>query len=612
MKYEFKKSDAYGFADFVHIRVKDHGNELQFETCPYCKGGGKHDKWTFSISKDNGAFNCKRAKCGVSGGMFILARDFGFSLGAEYDEYMYRRKQFRSLQTPKEAIIPKDPAIKYLKTRGISEETAKRYEITVQMNHENVLVFPFYDDDGLLQFVKYRKTDFDKTKDKAKEWCEPNCRPILFGMKQCTDDHSRLVITEGQLDSLSVAEAGIDNAVSVPTGAKGFTWVPYCWDWMQSFGEVVVFGDFENGKVTLLDDIKKRFKMRIKVVRKKDYLDCKDANELLMKHGAEAVRNAVEGAELLPLRWTIDIADVQSVDVFKIPKLKTGLVELDKLLYGGLPFGGITLITAKPGLGKSTLASQILIHAMEQGYRCFAYSGELTNSNFKDSLMRQIAGGNHIETYQDRWYQNQYRISETNQHLISEWCRGKLAIFTEDNISDEDNEKAELVKIIENEIMQNDTKVFLVDNLMTALDLDSSGSYDKYDKQSMFCKRLARIARNKDVLFILVAHKRKNNFSSNMNDEIAGSSDIANLGTVVLSYDDDPDDQNLLPTQRKLRVTKNRLFGRVNNDGWIYNFDEKSKRIYSATSELREEFSWGADEKDVFTDVPNDEGMVFD
>ena len=612
MMYEFKKSDAYEFASFVRIKTKDHGNELQFEKCPYCKGGGQRDKWTFAINKDTGAFNCKRSKCGVSGGMFSLAKDFGFSLGNEYDEYMYRKKQFRSLPTPKTSIVPKDPAIAYLKSRGISEETAKRYEITVREDHDNVLVFPFFDNDGLLQFVKYRKTDFDKTKDKAKEWCEPNCRPILFGMKQCTEDRSRLVITEGQLDSLSVAEAGIDNAVSVPTGSRGFTWVPYCWDWVQSFDEIVVFGDFENGKITLLDDIKRRFKMRIRVVRKKDYLDCKDANEILMRHGPEAVRKAVEGAELLPTRWTIDISDVETVDAFQIPKLKTGLEQLDKLLYGGIPFGGVTLITGKPGEGKSTLASQIIIHAMEQGYRCFAYSGELTNSNFKDILFRQIAGGNHIETYQNKWYENQYRISETNRHLINEWCRGKLTLFTEENISDEGEETAELVKIVETEIMQHDTKVFLIDNLMTALDLDGSAAFDRYDKQSLFCKKLARIARNKNVLFLLVAHKRKNNFSLNTNDEIAGSSDIANLGTVVLSYEKGYSDEGMQEDQRKLKVTKNRLFGRVNNDGWVYQFDEKSKRIYETQNELREEFSWGADEKDVFTDVPNDEGMVFD
>ena len=70
-----------------------------------------------------------------------------------------------------------------------------------------------------MQFVKYRKTDFDKARDKNKEWCEAGTRPILFGMKQCVDFET-LVITEGQIDSLSVSEAGVKNAVSVPTGPE--------------------------------------------------------------------------------------------------------------------------------------------------------------------------------------------------------------------------------------------------------------------------------------------------------------------------------------------------------------------------------------------------------
>lgn len=57
-----------------------------------------------------------------------------------------------------------------------------------------------------------RKTDFDKTKDKNKEWCEADCKPILFGMKQCKD-FTTLVITEGQIDTLSVAMADIYNVV---------------------------------------------------------------------------------------------------------------------------------------------------------------------------------------------------------------------------------------------------------------------------------------------------------------------------------------------------------------------------------------------------------------
>ena len=81
-------------------------------------------------------------------------------------------------------------------------------------------------------------------------------------------------MTEGQLDSLSVAESGIENAVSVPNGKNGFTWVPYCWDWLQNFDTLIVFGDCERGSITLLDDMRRRFRGIVKAVRQQDYRGC--------------------------------------------------------------------------------------------------------------------------------------------------------------------------------------------------------------------------------------------------------------------------------------------------------------------------------------------------
>ena len=123
------------------------------------------------------------------------------------------------------------------------------------------------------------------------------------------------------MDSLSVSEAGIDNAVSVPNGAKGFTWIPYCWDWVTEFDEIVVFGDCENEKITLLEMISKRFPNKVKHVRISDYRGCKDANELLMKHGREAVRNAVKNAIFVPIKKIISLADVKPVNIYDIEKL---------------------------------------------------------------------------------------------------------------------------------------------------------------------------------------------------------------------------------------------------------------------------------------------------
>lgn len=584
--YNFKENYVYSFSRHIHAMTRRKGDELFFRYCPYCQGGDKKDKETFSINIKTGQFKCFRSSCGITGNMITLAKDFDFSIGNEADEYYNPKKQFRVLPQLKEHVKPKPEAIRYLESRGISKEVAENYEITVKTEDLNVLVFPFFDENGVIQFIKYRKTDFDKKRDKNKEWCEENCKPILFGMKQC-NDFSRLIMCEGQLDSLSVATAEINNAVSVPNGCKGFTWIPYCWDWINKFSEIVVFGDYENGVITLLDDLKKRLKMTIKHVREEDYKDCKDANEILQKYGKEQVRSCVENAVIVPIKKVIQLSDVEDVDIFKIQKLKTGIRDLDRLLYGGLPFSGVVLVSGKRGQGKSTFTSQLLINAIYQNYKCFTYSGELANATFKAWMGFQIAGREHIIEYQNQWGDSCYNIPQDKKQMISEWYRDRCFLY--DNSDIDGDEKESLIELIESVITQYGVKFILIDNLMTALDLEIISDNDKYEKQSIFVKRLARIGLKYDVLIILVAHKRKNNFSNDENDEISGSGDISNLATVTISYDKN---NEIEPSQRLLKVSKNRLFGKTNTKGFVMDYDEKSKRVYGEGDDLDFDYGW--------------------
>ena len=94
--YEFKKEDAYEFARASRIQTKQRGDELQFLSCPYCRGGKNGDKGTFSISLVTGQFKCLRSSCSVSGNIITLARDFDyFSLGKDIDAYYQTGKQKR-------------------------------------------------------------------------------------------------------------------------------------------------------------------------------------------------------------------------------------------------------------------------------------------------------------------------------------------------------------------------------------------------------------------------------------------------------------------------------------------------------------------------------------
>lgn len=583
--YEFKEGDVWEFARMQGIATRQKGNELHFIKCPYCKS--TKDKWTFAINIKTGQFKCLRASCGVKGNFITLSKDLEFSLGNDVDEYYRPKKQFKKLNTPKKPIVPKEPAIAYLASRGISEKIVKRYEITTQTDHKNILVFPFYDGDESLQFVKYRKMDFDKERDNNKEWCEANCKPILFGMKQCNLENKSLILTEGQMDSLSVAEAGIENAVSVPNGAKGFTWIPYCYDWLQQFTELIVFGDYERGEISLLNEMKNRFTGIVKVVRKQDYKGCKDANEILVKYGKEAVKNAVENAEIIPVRAVKDLADVKSVDLYRLPKISTGIDSIDKILSGGMFYGQLIVLTGKRGDGKSTLASQIVANALNTGKKIFAYSGELRDYFFKRWLNLQMAGKHNVITRTEIDSTVNYYITNSIDEIISESYRGRAFLF--DDTSVDDGEITELLDIIERSVKQYGIDLVLVDNLMTCLDV--SLNTDLYRAQSKFMDKLVKISKLLNVVIILVAHPRKNRYGTDDTDEISGSADITNKADIVFTY---KQSKELGDSVRKLSISKNRLTGKlaVGEKEISLFFDEASKRISDRESDFTKVFTW--------------------
>lgn len=592
--YVFKREDAEDFARAIGAKTSQRGDELFFQECPYCKGQ-TNDRKTFSINLRNGMYKCFRASCGAKGNMLTLAKDFDFSLGQNVDEYYRPTKHYKTFKpTPK--IIPKPEAIAYLESRGISSAVAERYEVT---DKDGVICFPFRDDTGAVVMIKYRNPN--PQEGQSKEWFESGCKPILYGMEQCNPENTTLIVTEGQMDSLSVAEAGLENAVSVPGGAKNFTWIPYCWNWLEHFEKIIIFGDHEKGKITLYAEFYQHWKSKVWCVREQDYLDCKDANDILRKYGPEQIRKCVENAEQPPIPCVMDMAEVEDVDVNALEKLATWIPALDETLCGGLPFGQVVLITGKSGDGKSTFANQIMVNAVDQGHKLFIYSGELPNYLLKAWLFFQAAGPGNIR--KSRRFGNGYEIEPVAKAAINEWFRDRVYLYDNRITDAEEPEEIKLVEIMEEVIRQKGTRVILLDNLMTAMDLEPTGtSSDKYDRQSVFMKKLARIAMKYNVLIVLVAHKRKVN-AGDTNDTVSGSADIVNLASIVLSYERGSAEDD--PWIRWLKVTKNRLFGRT-HDGIRLTFDESSKRVCQDGTEPTWQYDW-----EVFGDLAEQSEIDF-
>lgn len=601
--YEFDPDDARRFGQEQHIKYQQRGDELQFKYCPYCKNR-TDDKNTFAINLTTGQFKCLRASCGAKGNMITLARDFNFSLGTDVDEYFNRRKKYRDLSRYPRPIV-RPPAVEYMEGRGISAAITEKYGITTQKDHDNILVFPFFDETGRMQFIKYRKTDFDKSKDKNKEWSERDCKPILFGMDHCKPDNSGLlVLTEGQIDSLSVAEAfdGEINVVSVPTGAKGFTWVPYCWDFLGRFTTLVVFGDHENGYITLLDEMRKRFHGTVKHVCVEDYLECKDANELLQKHGKQAVINAVVNAIPVDNKRIKKLSEVKHKDMAQMESIDTGISQLNKAL-GGFFFGQLIILTGERGLGKSTLGSQFLVKAIDQGVTTFCYSGELPEWFFQDWFDRQCAGRDNINVKTSELGFDNYLIDGAALELIHDWYDERMYIYDNSVVDPDDEEDETILETLETAIKQYGCRLLMIDNLMTAIEDDLKS--DLYRQQSVFVRKLTEIAKKYNVIILLIVHPRKRTGVKFDNDEVAGSSNITNLADVVLNYALPRDDDDMEP-ERILQISKNRLNGNVNFSGIPLWYDIPSKRVLEARGMSRWKLGWEL--PDEFMNMPEMDG----
>lgn len=592
--YEFRREDAERFAR-DYGPSKQRGKELVLRKCPYC-GDSTNDKYTFSINSETGQFQCKRGKCNAKGNMLTLARDFDFKISEEvsryynFNEYNNRpENRFRTFKDAHRITESKDAAIEYLKGRGISEKVCREYEITVREDNPKILIFPFKDEQGKLTFIKYRNTD--PQEGQSKEFCEEKCKPILFGMNHC-EDFERLVMTEGQIDSLSLAEAGIKNAVSVPNGKNGFTWIPWCWDFVHRFKQIVVFGDYENGAVSLVDRMALTFGKNLLVVQPEDYHGYKDANDILRNVGPDALVKAVENAKPIRTGHIKEMADVEAIDIENLPAIGTGSVELNTILSGGFHYGDFIILTGRRGEGKSTMGSQFVVEALAKGNNCLIYSGEMRDVAVKNWIDRQISGKSFL--------------TSADIDRCENWYRGKLYIYDDDVIDENDTD--DLIETITEAILQKNIRFLLIDNLMTAMESAASTNEALYIQQSSFTGKLAKIARKLEVVIMLICHPRKTPNNDLNNDDVSGSGDITNKANLVISYSRILEKgKEVDPDVRKLSVTKNRLTGKLGDVTMHY--DSTTKRI-TGNKEQGLKVDYFGGKLDI--EIPDDEDLPFE
>lgn len=560
-------------------KTKAHGDELIPEFCPFCNGGDRQqDKWTFAVSLENGCYVCKRGSCGKRGNLVSLAEHFHENIRISSEIAEVRPNISKNYVLPSVKMLPCTETIyQYFERRKISRATVDAFKIG--SDDKGNIVFPFFEN-GENVFVKFRKPQKHTAEDKfPKEWRETGTKPILFGMDMCVFSQP-LVCTEGQLDCMSLYEAGIHNVVSVPSGCEDFSWVENCYDWLEKFKTIILFGDNDEPGQKMVKTLAKRLdESRCKIVE--DYPECprggycKDANEILFDHGEFELINMVENARDVPIRGLIDLGNVIPYDPTTVPRIKTNLPKLDELT-GGLLEGGISVITGIAGAGKSCLSNNIILNAIEQGYTVALYTGEFNVRRAQYWLNLQAAGSEYLTLKYDPIKGKKvpivpYKVEER----LMQWYKGKLLVYDNDEIFDIDQADA-VLNVFIGAVRRYGAKLLVVDNLMTL----TSDKEEEIAAQRVFANKLKRFANKYDVAVLLVAHTRKTKAGDKVTaNDVSGASATNNLADTTLAVQ-----------PGHLTILKNRDEGIHEVIDLCYCPD--SKRLYQADTGDKMRLSW--------------------
>lgn len=244
-----------------------------------------------------------------------------------------------------------------LSKRGISEDTCRKWGYQRGEFSGRPVQIANYIRDGSVIAQKVRFPDKDFT-----FLGEPK-RAGLYGMHLWRDGGRMVVITEGEIDALTVSQLQGNKwpVVSVPNGAKGAKRdLEKNLEWLEQFETVVLmFDNDEPGNEAAKECAPLFTPGKCKIAR----LELKDANEMLQAGKGTAVIDAIWGAKTYRPDGIIDGADITVELLTEAPAkgYSSGYPGLDEKLRG-IRKAELTFFTAGTGIGKSTMVREIGYH----------------------------------------------------------------------------------------------------------------------------------------------------------------------------------------------------------------------------------------------------------
>jgi len=243
------------------------------------------------------------------------------------------------------------------------------------------------------------------------------------------------------------------------------------------------------------------------------------------------VEEIISEKEFSVPQTSVEPISITEVNTVKLFRLKTGLSEFDRVLGGGLVPGAVILIGGAPGIGKSTLALQILANLAKEGLITLYVSGEESASQIKLRAERLNINYSYL-----------YLLTENSlEHILK------------------------AIKKIE-------AKILVIDSIQTMFSHNLTSAPGSISQIREVTGHLVRLAKSDEITIIIIGHVTKEG-------AIAGPRLLEHMVDTVLYFEGEKGHP-----YRMLRAVKNR-FGSTNEIG-VFEMREKGLEEVKNPSEL--------------------------
>ena len=480
-------------------------------------------------------------------------------------------------QKHKQDLIPEsDMEIRALKSRCISAETCQKFHYYVtKENDKTIQVAEYRDDDGTVLF--------QKTRDRDKNFTVRGKSCYRFFGQELFNKGKKLVITEGEIDCLSVSQMNGNKypVVSLPHGCgSAVKTFKANMEWLNNFEEVIVMFDMDEQGQKAVRDVQGLLPPHKLFIA---HLPYKDANECLVNGKGAAIVNAIFDAKEYRPDGIVNAADMEDAffsddddegECYEFP-WKGKLNEMTL----GLRKGEMMLLTAGTGIGKSTAAREIAYKLKTHDH--LKIGMVMLEENVKKTLreLLSLAVNKPLSIMWRRVNKEDYR--EAYRNLF-----GDGRFFLYDHFGS--MEEKSLIEKIRYLIVGEGCDFIIFDHISIAVSgLEDAGNDERKTIDRIMTK-LRSLVEETGAGMVVISHLKKPSGDSSFEeggvislDDLRGSGSLKQIPDTIIALErnqqaDEEEEKNRI----KLRVLKCRLTGDTGLAGYLM-FDKKTHRLRS-------------------------------